>query len=142
MWLDVPPASPSTPPFVSTSATDLFHGFLGRVCVSTQGEPLLNSGAAGFVLSRASLSLLRGAWGQVPPSASHSNLQQEQGGEGGTEGGLGSERREGEGGRGGSGEVLAGCVATSKFERSNPGGWPRREKPHEKSKITVPAHMP
>ncbi|CAN0129448.1 unnamed protein product [Pylaiella littoralis] len=93
-----------------------------------QGKALLNSGAAGFVLSRASLSLLVRAWR-------------------GGGGGGGGEEEEGGGGRedlskvdfagngqnagvgGGAGEVegqgrpvvVPECTATSDFERGNPG---------------------
>eukprot|EP00752_Nemacystus_decipiens_P009868 g8805.t1 len=74
-----------------------------------QERPLLNSGAAGFVLSRASLSLLAQAWkgDGGPPEEALAEDAQRPGEEGGT---LST-----------GGTVAPECVAKSKFELANPG---------------------
>lgn len=79
-----------------------------------QGEALLNSGAAGFILSRGSLDLLAEAWNKTSSSAKHFEGQEEA-----------VKRGEGEKTKRGRstvpGEVAPECVATSIFERNNPG---------------------
>lgn len=99
-----------------------------------QGEPLLNSGAAGFVLSRGSLSLLREAWSQNGVAAEDGSLEfspersNEGDRKGSSAGGVHHSRAWAGGGAGKIGlprEIIAAarseCVAKSKFERGNPG---------------------
>lgn len=83
---------------------------------------MLNSGAAGFVLSRESLKRLKAAWGRQPN-------QSPDGSQGG--GSVSREREVGGGTEGGSVgnavvvdvEVQSKCVAHSRFEKDNPGTW-------------------
>eukprot|EP00903_Cladosiphon_okamuranus_P006467 g6327.t1 len=75
-----------------------------------QDKPLLNSGAAGFVLTRASLTLLTQAWegsGVLPEEEASANDVQ-------LSGRMGDATSSG-------GVVAPECVAKSKFELANPG---------------------
>lgn len=79
---------------------------------------MLNSGAAGFVLSRGSLALLQEAWG-VSEIESRGRVGSAPGAAM-VEGGGGGARGDG------GGDVketisLNSCVAKSRFERDNPG---------------------
>lgn len=76
-----------------------------------QGKALLNSGAAGFVLSRGSLSLLHQAWRAGEGGGRADSLGGSVDHSGGHSDGEGEERG-----------PPTECVAKSNYERGNPGG--------------------